>query len=276
VPRPAFVTTVSQNSQTAPKGTGRCGDDHRMESGIERTARLNSLGEAMARILLVEDDPDINAAFRLALTQRGHSVAGCYLGGEGVVLATADPAPDLVVLDLMLPDLDGREVCRQIRALSLVPIIMMTARGDDADVVLGLESGADDYVIKPVEPYLLDARIRALLRRSSMPIAPAGEADVVTSGALRLDRRSLLATRNGETVALTATETRLLLELSRHPGQVRSRAQLLREVWGTDYLNESRMVDASIQRLRGKVEEDPAQPKIIATVRGFGYRFDLC
>ncbi|MHA7304439.1 winged helix-turn-helix domain-containing protein [Arthrobacter sp. TMN-49] len=228
----------------------------------------------MARILLVEDDPDINAAFRLALSQRGHSVVGCYLGGEGVAHATAVPAPELVVLDLMLPDLDGREVCRQIRALSQIPIIMMTARGDDADVVLGLESGADDYVVKPVEPYLLDARIRALLRRSSFPAAPLGESDVVTSGALRLDRKSLLTTVNDMPVPLTATETRLLLELSKHPGEVRSRTQLLREVWGTDYLNESRMVDASIQRLRSKVETDPARPRIIATVRGFGYRFD--
>ncbi|MHA7268567.1 winged helix-turn-helix domain-containing protein [Arthrobacter sp. HLT1-20] len=230
----------------------------------------------MASILLVEDDPDINAAFRLALSQRGHSVVGCYLGREGVALATAVPAPGLVVLDLMLPDLDGREVCRQIRAVSQVPIIMMTARGDDADVVLGLESGADDYVVKPVEPYLLDARIRALLRRSSLPAAPVGESDVVSSGALRLDRKSLVATIYGEAVPLTATETRLLLELSNHPGQVRSRVQLLREVWGTDYLNESRIVDACIQRLRSKVEADPADPKIIATVRGFGYRFDLC
>ncbi|WP_104086259.1 response regulator transcription factor [Arthrobacter sp. GMC3] len=229
----------------------------------------------MANILLVEDDPDINAAFRLALSQRGHSVAGCFLGGEGVALATEVPGPDLVVLDLMLPDLDGREVCRRIRAVSQIPIIMMTARGDDADVVLGLESGADDYVVKPVEPYLLDARIRALLRRSSLPVAPAGESDVVTSGALRLDRKSLVTSINGEAVPLTATETRLLLELSKHPGQVRSREQLLRDVWGTDYLNESRMVDASIQRLRSKVERDPSQPKIIATVRGFGYRFDL-
>ncbi|MBP2412433.1 DNA-binding response OmpR family regulator [Arthrobacter stackebrandtii] len=228
----------------------------------------------MARILLVEDDPDINAAFRLALAQRGHSVHGVFLGHDGVSLATADPAPELVVLDLMLPDLDGREVCRRIREVSTIPIIMMTARGDDADVVLGLESGADDYVVKPVEPYLLDARIRALLRRSSLPAAPVGGGDVAASGTLVLDRKSLVTTKNGETVPLTATETRLLLELSNHRGQVRSRVQLLREVWGTDYLNESRIVDACIQRLRSKIEDEPAQPKIIATVRGFGYRFD--
>lgn len=229
----------------------------------------------MAWILLVEDDPDINTAFRLALTQRGHSVQGVFLGRDGVSLATAVPAPDLVVLDLMLPDLDGREVCRRIRDVSAIPIIMMTARGDDADVVLGLESGADDYVVKPVEPYLPDARIRALLRRSALPAAPLGGSDIAVSGAVVVDRKSLVTTKNGEAVPLTATETRLLLELSSHPGQVRSRVQLLREVWGTDYLNESRIVDACIQRLRSKIEDEPGQPTIIATVRGFGYRFDV-
>lgn len=228
----------------------------------------------MARILLVEDDPDINAAFRLALSQRGHSVQGCFLGSDGVALATAEPAPELMVLDLMLPDIDGREVCRRVRENSNIPIIMMTARGDDADVVLGLESGADDYVVKPVEPYLLDARIRALLRRSTPPTAPVGGGESVSSGTLVLDRKSLVATKAGVMVALTATETRLLLELSNHPGQVLSRIQLLRQVWGTDYLNESRIVDACIQRLRSKIEDEPAHPKIIATVRGFGYRFD--
>lgn len=228
----------------------------------------------MARILLVEDDADINAAFRLALSQRGHSVQGCFLGSDGVALATAEPAPELMVLDLMLPDIDGREVCRRVRERSNIPIIMMTARGDDVDVVLGLESGADDYVVKPVEPYLLDARIRALLRRSAPPTPPVGGGGPVVSGTLELDRKSLVATKAGVVVPLTATETRLLLELSNHPGQVLSRVQLLREVWGTDYLNESRIVDACIQRLRSKIEDEPAHPKIVATVRGFGYRFD--
>ena len=229
----------------------------------------------MAGIVLVEDDPDINAAFRLALSQRGHKVQGCYLGADGVALATADPAPDLVVLDLMLPDIDGRDVCRRIREVSTIPIIMMTARGDDADVVLGLESGADDYVVKPVEPYLLDARIRALLRRSALSAATTRKDDVVASGDLRLDRQALVVTKGGQVLALTPTEIRLLVELSNHPGQVRSRTQLLDSVWGTDYLNESRMVDASIQRLRSKIEDDPAHPRFIATVRGFGYRFDI-
>ncbi len=227
----------------------------------------------MARILIVEDDPDINSAFRLALSQRGHSVSGVYLGAEGVRAALGDNPPELLILDLMLPDLDGLQVCRQIRQHRQLPIIMMTARGDDVDVVLGLEAGADDYVVKPVEPVILEARIRAVLRRGS--IEPAVEqADIVLNGSLRIDRDALQVTKNGQQLALSPTEIRLLLELSRHPGQVQSREQLLRSVWGVEYLLESRMVDASVQRLRSKIEEDPANPSIVVTVRGFGYRFD--
>lgn len=227
----------------------------------------------MAKILIVEDDPDINAAFRLALSQRGHSVEGSYLGAEGEAAARSENPPELLILDLMLPDLDGVQICRMIRQYSTVPIIMMTARGDDADIVLGLEAGADDYVVKPVEPAILDARIRAVLRRGT--VEPVVEKpDVETHGPLRIDRDALQVSKNGELLQLSPTEIRLLLELSRHPGQVQSREQLLRSVWGTEYLLESRMVDASIQRLRSKIEDKPSHPEMIVTVRGFGYRFD--
>lgn len=229
----------------------------------------------MAKLLIIEDDPGINAAFRLALGQRGHNVDGCYLGIEGAAEAVqVSNPPDLVILDLMLPDIDGIQVCRLIRQQSAVPIIMMTARGDDIDVVLGLEAGADDYVVKPIEPAILDARIRAVLRRSNFDQVTE-RPDVLVSGALCFDRDSLVLRKDGRPVQLSPTEIRLLLELSRHPGQVQSREQLLRSVWGTDYLLESRMVDASIQRLRSKIEDEPASPEMIVTVRGFGYRFDV-
>lgn len=227
----------------------------------------------MAKILIVEDSPEINAAFRLALAQRGHSVEGVFLGAEGVARAVGENPPELLILDLMLPDLDGLQVCRLIRQSSQLPIIMMTARGDDVDVILGLEAGADDYVVKPVEPAILEARIRAVLRRGAAELSE-NEPDVVLNHSLRIDRDALQVSKDGQELALSPTEIRLLLELSRHPGQVRSREQLLQAVWGVEYLLESRMVDASIQRLRSKIEDDPAHPQIVVTVRGFGYRFD--
>ncbi|WP_285725670.1 response regulator transcription factor [Psychromicrobium xiongbiense] len=231
--------------------------------------------ELVARLLLIEDNPEINHAFQLALSQRGHQVDGRYLGGETVTEVNGPHPPELIVLDLMLPDLDGLEVCRRIRTTSTVPIIMMTARGDDVDVVLGLEAGADDYVVKPVEPAILDARIRAVLRRGTPPeTSDAAPADVLVNGSLQIDRKALTVSRNGVPVALSPTEIRLLLELSSNIGVVQSREQLLRSVWGTEYLLESRMVDASIQRLRAKIEDDLAHPRHISTVRGFGYRFD--
>ncbi len=177
-------------------------------------------------------------------------------------------APDLVVLDLMLPGIDGFEVCRWIRAAGEVPVIMLTARGDDFDVVGGLEAGADDYVIKPVQPTVLDARIRAVLRRGAAPTE-----GVRVHRDLRIDTTALSVSVRGEAVSLTPTEMRLLLTLSRAPGRVFSRSQLLEEVWEHDYLGDSRLVDNCVQRLRAKVEDDQASPVYVQTVRGFGYRF---
>lgn len=221
----------------------------------------------MADILLIEDDPLLRRGMELALTRHGHALRAAGSGSEGLELFAA-AAPDIVVLDLMLPDIDGFEVCRRIRATTEVPIIMVTARGDDFDVVGGLEAGADDYIVKPVQPTVLDARIRAVLRRAS------GSAEgVLVQGDLRIDTTALTVAVQGDIVSLTPTELRLLLTLSRAPGRVFSRQQLLEEVWEHYYLGDSRLVDNCVQRLRTKIETTPATPQHVQTVRGFGYRF---
>jgi DNA-binding response OmpR family regulator len=221
----------------------------------------------MVSILLVEDDPLVSRGLQLALGRRGHDVRVAETGEDGLAQFRA-AVPDLVVLDVMLPGIDGFEVCRQVRAAGQVPVIMLTARGDDFDVVTGLAVGADDYVVKPAQPMVLDARIRAVLRRST-----SADEDVRVHGGLRIDTAALTVTVRGDLLQLTPTELRLLLTLSRRPGQVCTRAQLLEEVWEHHYLGDSRLVDSCVQRLRAKIETDPAAPVYIQTVRGFGYRF---
>lgn len=221
----------------------------------------------MATVLLVEDDPAARQGLTLALRRLGYTVRAAETG-EAALRDFRDAAPDVVVLDLMLPGLDGFEVCRRLRRGSDIPVIMLTARGDDLDIVSGLEAGADDYVVKPVEPRVLDARIRAVIRRT----ARAGSS-TETYGDLMIDRTSLIVRRDGRDVSLTPTELRLLLVLSGSPQQVFSREQLLTMVWEHDYLGDSRLVDACVQRLRAKIEADSSQPRYIQTVRGFGYRF---
>jgi DNA-binding response OmpR family regulator len=218
-------------------------------------------------ILLIEDDPLVRRGLQLALRRHGHDVRTAETGEEGLRELQA-ALPDLVVLDLMLPGIDGYEVCRRVRSISEIPVIMLTARGDEFDVVGGLEAGADDYVIKPAQPSVLDARIRAVLRRSPGP--PDG---VRVHRDLRIDTVALTVSRQGEPVTLTPTELRLLLTLSRTPERVFSRQQLLEEVWEHDYLGDSRLVDNCVQRLRAKIETNPAVPEYVQTVRGFGYRF---
>lgn len=221
----------------------------------------------MAAILLIEDDPLVRRGLQLALGRHSHEVRTAETGEDGLRELRA-ATPDLVVLDLMLPGIDGIEVCRRIRDTGEVPVIMLTARGDDFDVVGGLAAGADDYVVKPVQPTVLDARIRAVLRRTS------GAADGVRAHRdLRIDTAALTVSLRGEQVPLTPTELRLLLTLSRAPGRVFSRQQLLAEVWEHDYLGDSRLVDNCVQRLRAKIEASPATPEYVQTVRGFGYRF---
>jgi len=222
----------------------------------------------MATVLLVEDDPAARQGLELALRRLGYGVHAAGTG-EAALRDLRDAAPDVVVLDVMLPGLDGFEVCRRLRRGSDIPVIMLTARGDDLDVVGGLEAGADDYVVKPVEPRVLDARIRAVIRRTTARAGSPAE----TYGELMIDRGSLIVRRAGQDVSLTPTELRLLLVLSGSPRQVFSREQLLDLVWEHDYLGDSRLVDACVQRLRAKVETDTSEPRYIQTVRGFGYRF---
>ncbi|MBX6381440.1 MAG: response regulator transcription factor [Microbispora sp.] len=221
----------------------------------------------MAGILLVEDDPSVRAGLELALTRQGHSVTA-YATGEEALDHVRSRRPEIAILDVMLPGIDGVEVCRRIRKLDPLPIILLTARGDDLDVVVGLEAGADDYVVKPVEPRVLDARIRAVLRRLE-----SASPDRLTFGDLVIDRGALKVSQAGKEIHLTPTELRLLLELVRHPGQVLNRRYLLRAVWDHTHVADSRLVDACVQRIRAKIEPVPADPVYIHTVRGFGYRF---
>ncbi len=218
-------------------------------------------------MLLVEDDPAVRQGLELALRRLGYGVRLAE-NGEAALNDISQGVMDVVVLDVMLPGVDGFEVCRRLRRDSDVPVIMLTARGDDFDIVAGLEAGADDYVVKPVQPRVLDARIRALLRR----LARAGT-PLETYGELAIDRGSLTVLLRGREVSLTPTELRLLLVLSGSPRQVLSREQLLGLVWEHDYLGDSRLVDACVQRLRAKIETDTSEPRYIQTVRGFGYRF---
>lgn len=223
----------------------------------------------MSRILLIEDDDSVRTSLAMALGRYGHRMLSARTGEEGL-RAYREHGPELVVLDLMLPGMDGFEVCRRIRTTGMVPIIMLTARGDDLDIVGGLEAGADDYVVKPVEPRVLDARIRAVLRRGA---TDRDGQPPLTHGELEIDFGAMTVTCSGNEVALTPTERRVLLELARSPGQVLSRQQLLESVWGHSYLGDSRLVDNAVQRLRAKIEPDASAPVFVHTVRGFGYRF---
>ncbi len=231
----------------------------------------------MSRVLLIEDDRAVREGVTLTLRRRGHEVEAAPTGEAGLA-ALEVFRPDLVLLDLMLPDKSGFEVCRRIRATQQIPIIMLTARGDDIDVVLGLEAGADDYIVKPARGEVLEARIRAVLRRAAPvdgggpdPAVPQATAEV--HGDLTIDRAGLLVSKHGQDLPLAPSEMKLLLYLSATPGRVFSRQQLLEHVWEHSYHGDARLVDACVMRLRTKVEESTRSPKYIQTVRGFGYRF---
>ncbi|MEU9339355.1 response regulator transcription factor [Streptomyces sp. NPDC048290] len=224
----------------------------------------------MPRVLLIEDDPSVREGVELGLRRRGHQVAAVASGEDGLAALPAF-RPDLVLLDLMLPGVNGVEVCRRIRDAGQLPIIMLTARGDDFDVVIGLEAGADDYIVKPARTEVIEARIRAVLRRID---APGAERPAIEHhGELALDRGGLTVTKDGRPLALAPSELKLLLHLSAAPEQVFSRQQLLEHVWEHSYHGDARLVDACVRRLRNKIEDQPGSPRYIQTLRGFGYRF---
>ena len=227
----------------------------------------------MHSLLFVEDDTAIRTALRLALEDEGYTVHEAKDGADGLA-KFADLNPDLVLLDLRLPDISGFEVCRQLRQHSIVPIIMVTAQTDTHDLVAGLEAGADDYVTKPVVAKELAARIRAALRRTQLvePTSAGGGVHIHRLGDVELDRQLNVVTKNGIELSLTKTEFTLLCEFADHPGMVMSRDQLLERVWGYEYLGDSRLVDAHIRRLRVKIEDQPMNPTIIQTVHGMGYK----
>ncbi|MCT2023702.1 MtrAB system response regulator MtrA [Corynebacterium sanguinis] len=218
------------------------------------------------RILVVEDDPAINEMLTIVLESEGFETQSVTDGAEAVPVFN-DYDPDIVLLDLMLPGMNGVDICREIRKVSAVPIVMLTAKTDTVDVVLGLESGADDYITKPFKPKELIARIRARLRRTEEE-----PAEVLTIGDLTIDVPQHMVTRDGAEIALTPLEFDLLLEMARKPNQVHAREELLESVWGYRNASDTRLVNVHVQRLRSKIEHDPENPEIVLTVRGVGYK----
>jgi DNA-binding response OmpR family regulator len=231
------------------------------------------VSDAPARVLVVEDDPTVAEVVTRYLEREGFVVESVGDGNEA--LARADEQlPDLVVLDIMLPGLDGLEVCRRLRSRAPIPVVMLTARGTEEDRVLGLDLGADDYVSKPFSPRELTARVKAVLRRAAgSSLGDLDRAETVEYDGLRIDLGAREARVRGELATLTAREFELLAFLARRPRQVFRRDELLEHVWGYTY-GDTSTVTVHIRRLREKIEDDPSEPRRIATVWGVGYRFD--
>ncbi|MFI6940759.1 response regulator transcription factor [Streptomyces sp. NPDC050418] len=223
-----------------------------------------------ARILVVDDDPTVAEVVAGYLDRAGHLVDRAA-DGPSALRAAGERPPDLVVLDLMLPGMDGLEVCRRLRARSPVPVVMLTARGDEDDRILGLEIGADDYVTKPFSPRELVLRVESVLRRARAPLH--SPAPALTYAGITVDPTGRRATKDGRELALTLREFDLLAYLLGHPGEACSRERLMHEVWGWEFGDLS-TVTVHVRRLRGKIEEDPARPRLIKTVWGVGYRFE--
>ena len=218
------------------------------------------------KILVVDDDPAINEMLTIVLEAEGFQTSSVTDGAEAVQTFRSF-SPDLILLDLMLPGMNGIDICREIRKESAVPIVMLTAKTDTVDVVLGLESGADDYITKPFKPKELVARIRARLRRTDET-----PADVLEVGDLTVDVPQHTVTRGSQEIQLTPLEFDLLVEMARKPNQVHSREELLESVWGYRNASDTRLVNVHVQRLRSKIEHDPENPQIVVTVRGVGYK----
>ena len=226
----------------------------------------------MARILVVDDEKVMVKGIRFNLENEGYTVDVGYDGRQAVDLARANDY-DLIILDLMMPQVDGLQACMEIRSFSSVPIIMLTARGEDTDKLLGFEYGADDYITKPFNILEVKARVKALLRRAGTAQKKQEERDRISLGGLTLDSASRTTWKDGAPVELTAREFDLLELLMRHPNRVYSREQLLNLVWGYEYTGEYRTVDVHIRRIREKVEGDPANPTLLCTKWGVGYYF---
>jgi DNA-binding response OmpR family regulator len=227
---------------------------------------------ASGRVLVVDDEPIVSEVVERYLVREGFEVSVAR-DGEAALEQARQQAPDLVVLDLMLPKIDGLEVCRQLRAESRVAIIMLTAKGEESDRILGLGLGADDYLVKPFSPGELVARVKAVLRRTAQPVAPAaGEA--LRFGDLRINPRARKVELGSRTLELTAKEFDLLHFLARNAGQVFTREQLLDQVWDYAYYGDTSTVTVHVRRLREKIEPDPMRPRFVKTVWGVGYKFE--
>ncbi len=225
----------------------------------------------MPRLLIIEDDDDLRKALKMSLKQQGYEIATAATGPKGLEKARSG-GHDLIILDLMLPGMDGLSLVRALRQTSQTPVLMLTARSSEMDKIIGLESGADDYLTKPFSLGELVARIRALLRRAR-PTAPA-QSDRLLSGDLALDLITRRVTLRGQRLTMSPKEFSLLAELMRNEGAVLSRDLLLTRVWGYDYAGNTRTVDVHIRWLREKIEPDPSHPRYLQTVRGVGYRFE--
>ena len=226
----------------------------------------------MTKILIVEDEDSVLDPLELLLSKEGFSIETARNGREGLDKFWK-VSPDLVLLDIMLPEVSGTEVCRQIRAKSNVPIIMLTAKDTEVDKVVGLELGADDYIVKPYSKAELVARIKAVLRRG-LSERTSSEGGVITAGPVSIDVDRHAVSIGGENISLPLKEFELLEFLVRNSGRVLTRTQLIDRVWGSDYFGDTKTLDVHVKRLRAKIEKDPANPTYIQTIRGLGYKFE--